>query len=312
MPKTSENSLNVGAVSYLNSKPLIEYLREELPLGSNLSLELPSRLSTQLAQGQIDIGLIPTVEYFRLDHSHGLAIISDACIGCRGPVYSVRLYFRVEPRLVRSIAIDEGSRTSVALASILLHRRYGLLSRENAECFARYPSDRFAVSGLSTYEFTSLPIEANPDEVDADAVLVIGDRAMHPTKYRSFSHNWDLGEEWFKETGLPFVFAAWIGRQDLDDPKVASSFENARDAGLKEVDHLVDKYSGSYGLTTKACYDYFTKYLRFKLDFEMYRGLNAFHQAAKELNLVPNGITSSDPASPVIAAATPACMKSAL
>src|SRR5262245_41641341 len=112
MPAT----IRVGAVNYLNSKPLIERLTDFAPQ-FELSLDLPSRLADQLAAGAIDVGLIPVVEYFR---GSGYSFVPNIAIASHGPVLSVTLFSRVPLAEVRSVALDEGSRTSAALAQILL------------------------------------------------------------------------------------------------------------------------------------------------------------------------------------------------
>jgi chorismate dehydratase len=114
--------VRVGAVSYLNSKPLIEDLPGLLP-EANVSLDYPSRLADQLSAGDLDVALIPSVEYMR---GADYEIISDACVATRGPVLSVKLYSRVDPGAIQTLALDEGSRTSATLARIMLLERYGV------------------------------------------------------------------------------------------------------------------------------------------------------------------------------------------
>src|SRR5438874_4828627 len=150
-PGAMPTTIRVGAVNYLNSKPLIERLTEFAP-SVELSLALPSRLADQLAAGQIDVGLIPVVEFFR-GNNYGL--VPNIAIASRGPVLSVTLFSRVPWPEVRSVALDEGSRTSAALTQILLRKRYGL-----------NPVVR------------PLPIDTPADDLGTDAVLLIGDRAM--------------------------------------------------------------------------------------------------------------------------------------
>ena len=118
MPAT----LRVGAVNYLNTKPLIERLTDFAP-PIELSLDLPSRLADRLAAGELDVGLIPVVEYFRGD---GYTVVPDIAIGSRGPVLSVTLFSRVPWARDPPVALDEGSRTSAALTQILLRKRYGV------------------------------------------------------------------------------------------------------------------------------------------------------------------------------------------
>ena len=116
--------VRLGAVSYLNSKPLIEDLGQLLP-ESEILLDYPSRLADALAAGELDVALIPSVEYFR---GSGYRIISSACVATRGPVMSVKLYCRVHPGEIQRLALDDGSRTSAALTRVILAERYGVLS----------------------------------------------------------------------------------------------------------------------------------------------------------------------------------------
>ena len=96
--------MRIGAVNYLNSKPLVYGLQELAP-EARITYDLPSRLADSLSAGRLDVALVPSVEFFR---SPGHRIISDACVACRGPVLSVKLHFRVPPRNVRTVALRRG------------------------------------------------------------------------------------------------------------------------------------------------------------------------------------------------------------
>src|SRR5215467_9259516 len=145
--------MRIGAVSYLNTKPLVYGLAELAPQ-HELVFDLPSRLADDLAAGRLDVALIPSIEYFQ---HPGYTIVSDACIACRGPVRSVKLFSRVPMSSIETLALDEGSRTSVALVRILLNERLGI-----------------------DPALIPLPIDARPDAIEADALLLIGDRAIQP------------------------------------------------------------------------------------------------------------------------------------
>src|SRR5262245_47306094 len=108
--------LRVGAVHYLNTKPLVYGLAELAP-NVELVYDVPSRLADRLARRTLDVALIPSIEFFA---DPGYTIVSDACIACRGPVLSVKLFSRRPLVEIRTLALDEGSRTSIALARILL------------------------------------------------------------------------------------------------------------------------------------------------------------------------------------------------
>lgn len=258
---TTVGPLRIGAVSYLNTKPLIFGLSKASELSKTLSLALPSRLAIELSAGDLDVGLIPAVEYFQ---NPEFEIVSDAVIACRGPVWSVRVLFRCEPSQVRTLALDEGSRTSVALSKILFHHRFGFVP-------ATIP----------------LKITDDPRSSPADAVLVIGDRAMHPEAFRpTFRSDWDLGQAWFEETGLPFVFAMWVARE----PKYASEalrglLESTRDRGLNHIEMISRQSAEHYHLTVEQCHDYLTNFIRFRMGDEERAGLHEFRSRCVSLGL---------------------------
>ena len=147
------DKIRVGAVTYLNAKPLVVALAEVAPR-AEIVIDYPSRLADALAAGGLDVAMIPSIEYAR--HG-GYTIISDACIACDGPVRSVKLYGRVPVEDIHTLALDEGSRTSAALARILLNERFGVKPKTRP-----------------------LPLGATAADSPADAVLLIGDRGMAP------------------------------------------------------------------------------------------------------------------------------------
>src|SRR6202011_3097009 len=112
--------IRVGAVTYLNTKPLICDFTD-LTADAELILDLPSNLADQLALGQLDVALIPVIEYFR---AGSYTIVPNISIASHGPVLSVTLFSRVPWPEIRRVALDEGSRTSAALTQILLRHRY--------------------------------------------------------------------------------------------------------------------------------------------------------------------------------------------
>src|ERR671939_206931 len=109
-------TVRVGAVNYLNTKPLICDL-EELAPEAELVLDVPARLADRLAAGELDVALIPVIEYFR---AGSYTVVPNIAIASRGPVLSVTLFSRVPWPQIRRVALDAGSRTSAALAQILL------------------------------------------------------------------------------------------------------------------------------------------------------------------------------------------------
>ena len=256
--------LRIGAVSYLNSKPLVEGLPELLP-DAEFLLDYPSRLADDLSAGLIDVGLIPSVECFR---GPGYRVVSDACVATRGPVLSVKLYSRVPVCEIRRLALDEGSRTSATLVRILLAERFDV--RPDCE---------------------PLPMEKSVDATDADAILLIGDRAIHSPD-EEFTTTWDLGEEWTRWTGLPFVFAVWAARTDIDLRDIEPAFAAARDLGLQRLRAIATRESSRLGIPESTAYDYLRNNLHFRLGPEELRGLNRFRSLAVKHGLVEEGSAS--------------------
>lgn len=252
--------VRMGAVSYLNSRPLIEDLKQLLP-GSSIVLDYPSRLADALAKDELDIALIPSIEYFR---GSQYQIVSDACVAARGAVMSVKLYCRVHPGDVKRIALDEGSRTSATLAKIILAERYGA-----------FP----AAEPLSMDSMTT--------DSAADAVLLIGDRAMH-TPEEDFVEVMDLGQMWYEWTGLPFVFAMWVAQADADIHGIAAVLNEARDRGLKSVDRISSEEAPKLGIAEKTAQTYLTQNLHYKMTSAERSGLQLFHELASRHNLVDN------------------------
>ena len=262
LPVASVADVRVGAVSYLNSKPLVEDLGLLLP-DAEVSLNYPRRLADDLATGDLDIGLIPVVECMR---DPDYEIISDACVATCGPVLSVKLYSRVPPGFIRTLALDEGSRTSAALARIMLHERFGVV-----------PSRR------------ALPLGRSVADTDADAILLIGDRAMHAPA-EQFDTVWDLGEEWLNWTGLPFVFAAWVARSGTASDRIINRLGEARDRGVSRIPAIARREAAKLGISAAGAESYLKDNLRFRLASAERSGLRLFHELVVQLGLAPEGI----------------------
>jgi chorismate dehydratase len=248
-------ALRVGAVNYLNTKPLIERLTDFAP-NISLSLNLPSRLADELAAGELDVGLIPVVEYFRGDYSH----VPNVAIGSRGPVLSVTLFSKVAWPEIRSVSLDEGSRTSAALTQILLRHRYGIR-----------PVVR------------PLPIDAPAEAQPSDAVLLIGDRAMRAC-LPGYRFAYDLGEEWTNWTGLPMVFAVWAVRGGVSLGAAESAFERAKEYGLAHAGEIAQREAEALGLDAGFCRRYLSNVLRYDLGPAELAGMKRFRELTEELD----------------------------
>ena len=254
--------IRIGAVNYLNTKPLIHQLGE-LADGAELTLDYPSRLADQLQRGQLDVALIPIIEYFR---AGTYSLVPGISIASDGPVLSVTLFSRKPWTEIRRVALDEGSRTSAALAQILLRLRHGVKA-----------------------ELTPLPLNRAAEDADADAVLLIGDRAMHAC-LPGFAHAFDLGQEWRDWVGLPFVYAAWAVREGVDLGPVVNALHEAKRRGLANIGPIAAQEAPRLGLDAGFCRRYLANIIRFDLGPRELAGLRRYHDLACELGLARRGV----------------------
>jgi chorismate dehydratase len=258
-----ERALRIGAVNYLNTKPLICDL-DVLAPQAELVLDVPSRLADQLKAGELDVALIPAIEYFRHE---GYTVVPDIAIATRGPVLSVTLFSRLPWPAIRRVALDDGSRTSATLTRILLARRYGVQP-----------------------EVVPLSLDCTAEDVDADAVLLIGDRAMHAC-LSGFAHAFDLGQEWFDWTGLPFVYAFWAVRPGVDLRGVDQALAEAKRRGLARAGNIAQREAPQLGLDAGFCRRYLATILHFDLGPREVSGLYHYYTLACELGLARRGVS---------------------
>jgi chorismate dehydratase len=254
--------MRIGAVNYLNTKPLIYGLEELLP-HAEIVLDIPSRLAEALAKGQLDVALIPVIEYFRGKHYR---LVPDISIASEGAVLSVTLFSRVPWSQIGRLALDEGSRTSAALTRVLLTGRFGVEA-----------------------ETVPLPMDTEPERLDVDAVLLIGDRAMRAC-LPGFDFAFDLGREWYQWTGLPFVFAVWAIHPGSDAAGVAEALTEARQRGLANAGRIAHAEAPRLGLDAGFCRRYLCNILDYNLGPRELAGLNRFYDLAADLGLAPRGV----------------------
>jgi chorismate dehydratase len=204
--------IKVGIVSYLNTKPLLYGLTRP-PICDQIELiaDYPSRLSERLLNNEIDLGLVPVAVFPGLPEYY---IVGDYCIATEGEIASVALFSEVPMNEIKKIYLDYQSRSSVALLQFLVKEYWGI---DPEIVQAENDSYRKEIKGTT-------------------AGLVIGDRAFEQRKISTFIY--DLGSEWKKITGLPFVFAAWVSTKKLPDHFI-ELFNKANALGLEHIDEIV-------------------------------------------------------------------------
>lgn len=241
---SKQRKIKVGAVSYLNTKPLIFGFEQGLMKDQiELVNDYPSRIANMLLLDEIDVGLVPVAIIPKLQESH---IITNYCIGCDGAVASVCLFSEVPIEQIRKVLLDYQSRSSVALARILI-REHWKISPELTDAKEDF---RNHISGTT-------------------AGLVIGDRALEQRAISPYVY--DLGQAWNEHTGLPFVFAAWVSNKKLEDPFI-ESFNNANKVGLQLIDEVIKRNPG----TLFDLKEYYTHYISYTLDEKKKEGMQLF------------------------------------
>ena len=239
--------IKVGIVNYLNTRPLI-YGLERGPIQQQIELigDYPARLSALLMQKEIDIGLVPVAILPSLKEYY---IESEYCIGTVGEIASVALFSEVPLDEIETVLLDYQSQTSVALLQFLMKEYWGIFPQVIA---TKDESYRQKIKGTT-------------------AGLVIGDRAFEQRKISTFM--FDLGSEWLKITGLPFVFAAWVSTKPLDK-KFIREFDKANAVGISRIDEIVK--AAAFPLFD--LHKYYQLHLSYLLDAKKKKGMEMFLQ----------------------------------
>ncbi|MET0244661.1 MAG: menaquinone biosynthesis protein [Flavitalea sp.] len=236
--------IKVGIVNYLNTRPLVygienSRVKDDIIFTGNY----PSQLAKQLINGEIDLGLVPVAVIPALKNWH---INTNYCIGTEGEVASVCIFSDVPLQEADRVLMDYQSRTSVALAKVLL-KEYWKISPEIVSTENDY---RPLIKGKT-------------------AGLVIGDRALEQRHHSKYIY--DLGLAWKDLTGLPFVFAAWVSREELN-PDFVSDFDAANKFGLTKIAQVVEeKHYEVYDLMK-----YYTENISYELTAPKLKGLDRF------------------------------------
>ena len=250
----------IGAVGYLNARPLTWALDRE-PERWRIRYDVPSVCASLLHAGDVDLGLIPSIDYLeRADYR----VVPGVGIGSRGPVASVALYTRRDVADVRTVALDTSSRTSVALLRVLCDRHFHI-----AASFVPHVPDLAAM--LRT----------------CDAALLIGDPALDTDHDALGLQKIDLGSAWTSLTGLPFIYAAWTGRPDAIGWLDVERLQAAQEEGVRATSEIADEYArGDVAVAARAAV-YLRDNVRYGLGAEAAAGLQLFLDYAADLGIAP-------------------------
>ena len=252
--------VRMGAVGYLNARPLTWAL-DRAPERWQVRYDLPSVCARLLYDGEVDLGLVPSIEFLRSDEYR---FIPGVGIGSRGAVASVALFTGRPIGEIRHIALDTSSRTSVTLIKVLCHHRFRIQPD-----YVPHGPDLAAMVR------------------DYDAGLLIGDPALEADPGFLGGTKVDLGAEWTAMTGLPFVYAAWTGRTGSIESDVAGLLQDAQAEGVASYEAVAAEYGRGDAAAARRALAYLRDNMRYGLGVDEAAGLQMFLDYAADLNLAP-------------------------
>jgi chorismate dehydratase len=250
----------LAASSYLNSAPLIWSFLHGPHRGSVDFVEaVPSRCAQLLSESAVEGALIPVIEYQRIADGY---LVPDVCVGSQKEVLSVVLVSKNKQlEDIRSVALDESSRTSATLVKVIFRE----FLQHEPEWTTRAPN-------------LGEMLDKN------DAALIIGDPGM--AFPRQGLNVWDMASLWNEYTGLGFVFAMWMVRDDAIEHARAVDFAGARDEGVTQIEEIVRSYQDKIPMRVEELRNYLTKNIVFNVDESMEKGLRLYFELAFKHGLV--------------------------
>lgn len=262
-------TLSVGHITYANCVPFFHYLAEAGFRGRIVE-GVPAELNRLLATGAIDVSPSSSFEYGCRWQDY--LLLPGHSISSCGPVRSVLLFTAkpIEALDGVEIALTGESATSVNLLRILLREFFGFQK--------------------VTYRLPRRPVETLIAE--GAPALLIGDRALRAALSAS-GNVYDLGELWYRFTGLPFVFALWILRREAAQAKqqevvaLLRQLTAARTLALASLDVVAAatperQWMGEAGLVA------YWRSMSYDLDERHLAGLRHFFALAVKFGLLPS------------------------
>jgi chorismate dehydratase len=268
--------MRLGRIPWINCYPVYGAIdRGLVEVPADLVSGTASELNDLLATGALQVSAVSAVEYARNAALYHL--LPDLAITCDGPVHSVALFSKrpVGQLTGCTVLLSASSRTSVLLLELLCRHRWNV-----APAFATARAEAPDLAALG-----GLPHEA---------VLVIGDAALHLSTQSVYPVRLDLGEEWKQWTGLPFVFAVWAARRDAPAGPVRVVHRRlleSRSWGLAHLDELAGVASANTGIAVSVCREYLGD-LDYALSYRHLAGLTDFFRRLAQEGLVPDGSLS--------------------
>src|ERR1700733_10024888 len=279
--------LRISIVEYLNTAPLVWGFTDGPLAGKyDLSFTVPSQCAEALRRGDVDVAIIPSIEYQRIDN---IVALADMAVAAKDEVRSILVVAKKPIELAKRIALDTSSRASQALVKILADGLWGIKP-----------------------EFVDAPPDPSEMLQSADAALIIGDPALRiamkmealaakvasgedcckgdpedmPVPGFETTFVYDVAYQWREMTGKPCVLAIWAGRRDAITPEVVADFQASKRYGVERIREISEAASVKLGLPAKALERYLIDNIDFNLDEENLEGLKLYYEKAASAGLI--------------------------
>jgi chorismate dehydratase len=279
--------LRISIVEFLNTAPLVWGFTDGPLAGKyDLSFAVPSQCAEDLRAGRADVGIIPSIEYQRMED---VVALPGMAIASKQEVRSLIVVSKVPIEMAQTFALDTNSRSTVGLARILSQKHWNI-----------------------DPEFIDMPPDANLMLSCADAALLIGDPALrvrlqidalqaktpsgdgccgyadeHPIKGIETLFVYDMAQQWREMTGLPAVLAIWVARRGVITPEVTEDFQASREYGLAHINDIAEGAALKLELPPRELERYLTENIDFSLDDENLAGLRRYYEECAKAGLIP-------------------------
>jgi predicted solute-binding protein len=280
--------LRISIVEFLNTAPLVWGFTDGPLAGRHdLSFAVPSQCAEDLRAGRVDVGIIPAIEYQRMEN---VVALPGMAVAAKNEVRSILVISKVPIEHARSFALDTNSRSSVGLVRLLCKGHWNIAP-----------------------EFIDAPPDAEKMLERADAALIIGDPALRlrlqmdalegkvpggkdccglddgdqPVRNVQTLFIYDVAQQWREMTGLPCVLAIWVARRGAVTPEILADFQASREYGLAHITDIAEGAALKLDLPPRELERYLVENIDFSLDEENLAGLRLYYEECARAGLIP-------------------------
>lgn len=278
----------MSIVEYLNAAPLVwGFTNGPLAGKYDLSFTVPSQCAEELRGGDADLGIIPSIEYQRMD---GVVALPGMAIASKREVRSLLVVAKKPIELAKQIALDTSSRSTVGLVRLLAAEHWKIAPEfvdaapDPAEMLRE--ADAALLIGDPALRI-SLKMEALAGKAPSGEQCCQGDPEEMPVPGFETLYVYDVIHQWREMTGKPAVLAIWVGRRDAITPEVVADFTASKQYGLERVREISEAAAIKLDLPPRALERYLTENIHFDLDEDNLAGLQLYFEKAAAAGLIP-------------------------